>query len=363
MVAVTVDGRTVKVRHMRRRGDSGWYFIPSKALHDAGFRPEPLGKDVIAAAARAEVLNAEWDAIRAGQPAVAREVVGSWPWLVKQYEVSDWYRVLQPRSKETQDLGIRVILSSPLAKYQVKACGRREVRSMIAKLRETKSEEHVRKIVKVLRRLLNYAIELELIRENPAAALGIRGGAPRRQRWRPEHVTAFVTKAIEMKAPGWALAVLIAYDTAQRLDDVLKAQHGHFDGEGIAFSQGKTGKDVWCPLTAGTIERYREIPRRATTIVYGERGRPIASRVHFNRMFRKIAAAAELPADLQFRDLRRTAISEVLSAGGRAEPISGHAPGSMAIRVYEVPDKEASRTVMAIRSGKRPRTPAKEKKT
>lgn len=346
MVTIKIGDQEVKVRHLRQK-PSGWYFQPSKALFDAGFRPEALGKDFTTAVARCETLNREWDAMRTGAPAPMRDAPGSWQWLIKQYETSDWYPT-NPRTLETQRLGCRVILDSPLTKTTPARCGRKDVRNFIAALRRDKSEEHVRKVVKVLRRLLFYAIELELIRTNPAAKLGLKGNKPRRQRWRPEQVRAFVEKAIEMDRPGWALGVMLGYDTTQRLSDILRVQHGHFDGEAVTVQQGKTDKVVWCPLYQETIALYRRTPRRATTIVYGERGTPI-DRGRFNREFREIAKAVGLPADLQFRDLRRTGISEVLSGGGRAEPISGHAPGSQAIRVYEVPDKDASRAVMAAR--------------
>jgi len=353
MVTIKIGDQEVKIRHLRQKA-SGWYFQPSKALFDAGFRPEPLGKDFSIAVARCETLNREWDALRQGAaPAAQSMAPGSWQWLVKQYEVSDWYPT-NPRTLETQRLGIRVILDSPLTKSTPARCGRKDIRGFIAALRRDKSEEHVRKVVKVLRRILFYAVELELIKTNPAAKLGLEGGKPRRQKWRPEQVRAFVEKAIEMRRPGWALGVMLGYDTTQRLSDILRIQHGHFDGEGVTVQQGKTDKVVWCPLYPETIGLYKRTPRRATTIVYGERGTPI-DRGRFNREFREIAKAIDLPADLQFRDLRRTGISEALSGGGRAEPISGHAPGSQAIRVYEVPNKDASRATMAARQ--KPGTP------
>lgn len=346
MVTIKIGDKAMKVRHLREK-PSGWYFQPSKALHDAGFRPEALGKDFATAVQRCETLNREWDAMQKGLPAEPRQAPGSWQWLIKQYEASDWYPT-NARTLETQRLGINVILASPLAKSPVARCGRKDVRNLIARLRSEKSEEHVRKVVKVLRRVLYYAIELELIKTNPAARLGIKGNKPRRQQWQPAQVRAFVEKAIEMDMPGWALGVMLGYDTTQRLGDILRVQHGHFDGEGITVQQGKTDKAVWCQLVPETVALYKRLPKRAITIVYGERGRPI-DRGRFNRGFRKIAETIGLPGDLQFRDLRRTGISEVLSGGGRAEPISGHAPGSLAIRVYEIPDKNASRAAMAAR--------------
>lgn len=348
MATVIIQGKRVKVPYMDRRGDA-YYWQPKPEMRAAGFRPEALGKDPIKAAARAQALNDEWRQIKHAGPDAPAYPANSFGWLCEQYARSGWYQSLAPRTRETYDMGLRVLTASPLAKRRVAEISRGDVRRFMDRIREARSEEYLRKIVKVLRRVLAYGIELELIQVNPAAKLGIKSNKPRRQRWQPSHVNAFVAAAIEAGHPGWALAVMLAYDTTQRLGDILKIQHGHFDGEGVKVTQSKTEKEVWCPLAPETIALYRRIERRAVTMVYGATGRPITNRTYFNRVFRKIAETVDLPPDLQFRDLRRTGISEVLAGGGRGEPISGHAQGSLAIRVYEVADKEAARSSMAAR--------------
>lgn len=348
MGTVIIQGRRTKVRHLSQR-KGRWFFVPSRHMKDAGFHGEPLGNDMIRAAARAQEINRQWDAIRSNAPAAPEVITGSLKWLCDQYRKSSWYQDLGRRTVETYDMALRAIEGSPLAKRKVSAITRGDVRRIMDRIRETRSDEYLRKVVKVLRRVLTYGVELELITTNPAAKLGVKANKPRRQVWKPEHVNAFVSAAIDAGHPGWALAVMLAYDTTQRLSDLLGAQHRHFDGEGLNVEQGKTGKHVWCPLYPDTIALYQRIERRAITIVYGATGRPITNRTYFNRVFRKIAFVAEIPADLQFRDLRRTGISEVLAGGGRGEPISGHAQGSQAVRVYEVPDKAAARSSMAAR--------------
>jgi integrase len=349
MATVIIQGRKVKVPYLVRQSNGAYYWQPRPHMRAAGFRPEALGRDPIKAAARAQVLNEEWMAIKNAGGTDAPLPSGTFGWLCGQYERSGWYKDLAHRTRETYDMGLRVLTGSPLAKRQVAAISRGDVRRLMDRVHETRSDEYQRKIAKVLRRVLAYGVELELIKVNPASNLGIKSNKPRRQRWQPGHVNAFVAAAIEAGYPGWALAVMLAYDTTQRLGDVLKIQHGHFDGEGVKVTQGKTEKEVWCPLAPETIALYRRIERRAVTMVYGTSGRPITNRTYFNRVFRKIAEAVDLPPDLQFRDLRRTGISEVLAGGGRGEPISGHAQGSLAIRIYEVADKEAARSSMAAR--------------
>ncbi|NQV46172.1 MAG: hypothetical protein HQ504_00160, partial [Rhodospirillaceae bacterium] len=54
-----------------------------------------------------------------------------------------------------------------------------------------------------------------------------------------------------------------------------------------------------------------------------------------------ICEAAGIRAEVDFRDQRRTAASEALAAEGRAEPITGHKPGSSVLKTYEMPSKKS----------------------
>ncbi len=202
----------------------------------------------------------------------------------------------------------------------------------------------------MLRRLLNYSIEVGLRDVNPAAKMNLRHAPPRRVTWTNDEVQAFKAKAIEMGHPAWALAVQLGYDTAQRLSDVLAATWNDIDGDGMTFRQTKTGATVWVPLSPDTLTMLAETERRAVQIITGDvQGLPIRNRSYFARVFREIRDAAGLRAELTFRDLRRTAASEVLAGGGRAEPLTGHRPGSPVLRVYEMPSREASRSAQAAR--------------
>ena len=56
MANVKIPG--LVARRSKTAGTS-WYWQPSKTLRDAGFTPEPLGKDESKAIARAQELNAQ----------------------------------------------------------------------------------------------------------------------------------------------------------------------------------------------------------------------------------------------------------------------------------------------------------------
>ena len=62
--------------------------------------------------------------------------------------------------------------------------------------------------------------------------MGLKGDARRKTVWTIGEIEAFKSTAISENRRSWALAVQIAYNTAQRLSDVLAVTWNDFDGEG-----------------------------------------------------------------------------------------------------------------------------------
>ncbi|MEP3114114.1 hypothetical protein [Nisaea sp.] len=341
MATLIIDGKRSKVRHMRQRG-SGWYFIPSKAMKAAGYHSESLGADPLKAAARAEELNKQWDEERKA-PKQTKAAHGSLVWLYEEYKASSWFADLSVEYKADVERCARTILSSPLGKKDAGDIRRSDCRRLYEKILKARGLEPANKHVKMLRRWLNYGIELEVITTNPAAGMQLKQSKPRKVVWVEEWVNLFIDKAIEMGKPGWAIAIAVGYDTSQRPAQVRTALHSQFDGEGIAFPATKGGKDVWCPLEPRTIDLINRFPKKAVTLVYGDKGMPITQRAYFARVYRDIRDAAGIPDNILPKDLRKTAASEVIAGGGRSEPLTGHQPNSPVLKYYEHPNKQAAR--------------------
>ncbi len=99
-----------------------------------------------------------------------------------------------------------------------------------------------------------------------------------------------------------------------------------------------------------TLAMLAETPRRAVQIIVGDvQGKPIASRGTFGRYFRKVRAKSGIRPELRFRDLRRTAITEIEAGGGTSEFVSGHQFGSPVKRHYVVRDKAGVREAQRAR--------------
>jgi integrase len=188
--------------------------------------------------------------------------------------------------------------------------------------------------MKWLRYLFNFALRYQLADQNPTLAVRIKHPSAREALWSTEQIRAVITKAHTEGRPCIALAVQIAHATALREADVLALKWGQFDGERLVLRQGKTGRDIACPLSAETvamIEQCRQgtIPLATAPIIRGPHGRAYL-KDNFTHRFRDICRAAGIPDELQFRDLRRTTATELAAAGSTAAEIAavtGHSIG------------------------------------
>lgn len=348
---------TVKVKHVHLvRGK--WRWIAPAPYRAVGAISEYLTKDDCLSAKaieRAEGLNAWWAAAVAearGAKPEAKPIPGSLGALIPAFEQSPDYKGMKPRTREGVDWALALIGGSPIAKGPVDRIQPRDCLAFHQKMLDSKGPHQAKRAITWLRRLLSFARLRGMTAVNPAGRLGLRSEPPREQTWTVQQIESFKAAAIAAGRPSMALAVQVAYDSSQRQADILGASWSQFDGEGLSWRQGKTGRKVWTPLSAETLAMLAETPRASTQIIANEtNGRPYHQRASFSRIFRQIRKAAGLPTALRFADLRRTAASEVMAGGGRAEPITGHRPGSPILRVYEVPNKAAARAAQKSRQG------------
>lgn len=346
---------TLKLKHVHLvRGK--WRWVVPKAWREIGAVSEYLTRDDVltpAAIERANGLNAWWSAAlaerRGGRPK-AVIVPNSLGALIPEFQRSPDYKGMRKRTREGVDWALKVIARYPMARAPADRIEPRDCLAFHQKMLDGKGPHQAKRALTWLRRLLSFARLRGALAVNPAGKLGLRSQPPREQSWTREQIEAFKARALKRGRPSMALAVQLAYDSSQRQADVLAAAWTQFDGEGISWRQGKTGRKVWTPLSEATLAMLAETPRVSTQIIVSETtGKPYIDRGAFGRVFRKIRMKAGLPADLRYADLRRTAASEVMAGGGRAEPITGHRPGSPVLRVYEVPNRDAARAAQKAR--------------
>ena len=339
---------TVKIKHLVER-NGAFYFQATPKMRRAGIFSEPLGRNLVKAIERTEFLNAQWDAARAGGTSNA-VAPGTVNWLIRDFQNSEWYRVLKQVTQVEADYHLAIIVNAPLAKFPAHAITRRHCRQFHNKLVQAKGRPSANKSMKWLRRLMSYAVEIGLRETNPALRMGLKHNPPREQTWTIDEIEAFKHTAIEDGKRAWALAVHLGYDTSQRLSDILGLTWNDFDAEGLYFRQRKTGAKIYIALRAESLAMLAETERRAVHIIVGDvMGKPIGHNSYFGRVFRKLRAKSGIRTELRFHDLRRTAATEVSAGGGTVESLTGHRPGSPALKHYVVPGKEASREAQRVR--------------
>lgn len=176
--------------------------------------------------------------------------------------------------------------------------------------------------LRMLRILCGFAVDRDMIKVNPATRPKSLSVTRRRSQWSAE-AEGKLLAACEDKT--LRMAFLLGLHTAQRLGDVLAMTWGQYDGTYIRLKQQKTGTlvSVYCHRTLKA--ELDVFTRRGTLMLLSKTGRPYHQRV-FNRDWKRACTAAGV-ADVQFRDLRRTAMVRLAEAGATSieiAAISGH---------------------------------------
>jgi integrase len=175
----------------------------------------------------------------------------------------------------------------------------------------------------VLRQVLDYAVEHQMIDGNPAI------GVPRLdERKRTRLLTAGEYAAIFAKA-GERLQIIMELSryTGQRIGDVLAIRESQIDADGISFKQQKTGKLLrvsWSPGLRRAVDRARERQGavRSLTLVTGRRGGKADYRTIRDQWDAACKAAGV--EDAHLHDLRAMAATEARREGKDATKLLGH---------------------------------------
>jgi len=305
----------------------GWYWQPSASARALGFRAESLGKDRLAAIARAEALNAAVDAERRGKEAPAAPVVapGTVSHLIATLQASSHWRKKAERTVEEIEFAFSII-EPEFGATQAARVTAAHVETFYSVLLKEGSVHRAAKIMTWARYLWSFAIKQQYARlaYNPWLAVEIERPAPRVQVWEPAQITAVIKAARKAGRPCMAMATVVAYDTSLRLGDVLALKWSQYDGESLWLTTQKTEHKQRVPLypeTIAALDKHRRsggiVALDTAPIIRAPHGRAYV-RMNFSQRFRDICRAAGLPDDLRFQDIRRTASKE-RAEGGASE--------------------------------------------
>lgn len=344
MVRLTVRYLSARAR----KSGVAYYWIPTPALIAAGFAIRRLPDNRVEAIARAEQLNAELDAWREQGTAPAAIRAGTVAAIDLEFQADDDFRRLAPR---TQDDYLRCIQPALAwcGDQPIQALTRRAVKAWYRMQRETRGQANSRNAMAALRRLLSYAVSESHIADNPAMHIKITAPSERHRVWTVAERDAFIAAAHAHQRPSMAAAVMLGWCLGQRPADLRTLSWGAVDGSTVAIRQAKTGALVRVPMLPELRALLADLPRVSTQIVVSETTQRPYQESAFQHLFAEIRQRAGLPADLQFRDLRRT-MATALGAAGCSEQqiraITGHRSGQM-LKIYVRPDDATAEAAMA----------------
>ena len=196
-------------------------------------------------------------------------------------------------------------------------------------------------VLAVYRLLFSYAIRNGFCTFNPFTAVKKQSSKPRRVTWEREHIKAFMTTAFaSFETRSLGLIVYTAYCAAQRLGDMRLLTWDSYDVDTgtLSLTQSKRRARVSIPLPQDLQQMLKQqhaelgwqryvFPTTRTVAgvlqPYSLQGLAKAGRA--------IMEQAQLPAELQLMDLRRTAVTEMVMAGvplTNVMSLTGHATPS-----------------------------------
>lgn len=321
----------VKIRYFvckHGRGGRGTYYYwqPSADLQKEGWHTRRLADRLDKAIAEADDYNRQVDAWRDGRDPVPNQP-DTLPWLIRLYKTDDRFTSLEAATRRSYDQSLAVIHAwSERAQNPPLTSIRRKHVKLFYRAMLEKTPAKANAVVRVLRLLLAFAIDEGYLDDNPASKPRMKGRPPRQQRWSEEAIQSFCAVARAANRPSLQLAVLLSACLGQRQGDILRMTWQQYDGHQVTLRQGKTGVLLAVPVMSELKAALDATPRKSPTILVAEMtGRPYKVD-HFRHEFRRIANEAGLK-DLQFLDLRRSAVVRLAEAGctlPQIAAITGH---------------------------------------
>jgi integrase len=282
-----------------------------------------------------------------GNVGATRTKPGSFDALVVSYYRSPEFLGLAP-STQTLRRNILERFRAEHGSKPVRGLARRHISDLIgAKASTPEAANH---LLKALRTILAFAVDMGMIAHNPAASVRkYKAKGDGYHSWSKSEVAQFeATHPIGSRA---RLALALGLYTAQRKGDVLRMGWQHVtNGDRIVVRQAKTGTTLLIPMHPNLIEVLASVPKSNLTFLVAEHGAPFTPK-GFGGWFRAQCDAAGLH-HCSFHGLRKAAAIKLANAGATNEQIkarTGHRTDrSLAPYVRAADQKRLARQALDI---------------
>jgi integrase len=259
---------------------------------------------------------------RAGVGA-GRTALGSFSALCVMFYNSAEFAALKP-STQAMQRGVLERFRRDHGHRRLADLKRAHLTHIIGSMRDKPSAAN--NLIKVLKKILEFAVAQEMIAANPARGIkGYRAASEGHRTWTEDDIAKFEEHhPVGTKA---RLAFALALYTAQRRADLLKMGWQHVRENHIYLRQQKTQRELSIPIHPALARVLSGAPRNDNLVfITSSRGVPFAAGEHLSRAFRAWCEEAGL-SGVSIHGLRKAACRRLAEAGCSANEIaaiSGH---------------------------------------
>ena len=200
----------------------------------------------------------------------------------------------------------------------LRGLSRKHIKAIIeAKAATPEAANH---LLKVLRVMLSYAVDQEMIAANMAIGLKkYRSRTDGFHLWSEEEIARFEARHPAGTKARTALALMLY--TAQRRGDVVRMGWQHVRHDEITVTQQKTGTTLVIPMHPELLAVLESLPRTNLTFLMTEHGAPFTN-AGFGNWWRDRCNEAGLP-QCTAHGLRKLATVRLIEAGCTDEQVDG----------------------------------------
>jgi integrase len=252
------------------------------------------------------------------------------------------------KADSTQALYRRILdkLSRDNGANPVRLLKRRHIRKMRDALSDTPGAAN--NVLRLLKILLNFAVEEEVIEANPAARMReLKGGEYRS--WTDEECAAFEKRWLPGSMERRAYAIGL-YTGQRRADQVAMTRAHRKDGV-IQVLQAETGESLWVAEHSALAAELALGPQNHMSLLTTSKGKAFDA-VYYGAWFADAIYEAKLPDDCVLHELRKCAARHLAEAGcSEVEimSITGHRTSRMVAHYTKDASKKRQTTAAIIK--------------
>lgn len=301
------------IKEYRDRSGRIRRYVRRKGRPDIPLTGEP-GSEEFMAAYQAAIEST-------GPPAKARHATGTFGGLVAAFYGSVDFSNLKPSSKELYHFAL-----DPIAKEHghrmVRDLPREKARLIIERIGADKPGM-ANLVAAVLRRLMNFAIDIGLRNDNPFTRIKpYKIGT--HHTWTEDELAAYEKHWPVGTRERLAYALLLYTD--QRTGDVVRMRRADIKDGSIRVKQQKTGAELVIPVHSELASAIKAVPAKGLNLIGDQYGRPI-TRPALTLFVRRSAKKAGLPDHCVPHGLRKAMLRRLSEDGATSkqiQAISGH---------------------------------------